>query len=134
MLQRAAATHKNEKTEEITLTCLRNINAKNVRLAQYELIHQFMEGSFPDVTFASGTTLALFLVEILYADSSIPRNFTVFAFHKQELNSANQQTDYLICHLIQEQGQKKSLGEIKASLKQAVHIPSDFVSLLGTQL
>jgi hypothetical protein len=48
-------------------------------------------------------------------------------------HQANQQTDFLICHLIQEQGQKKSLDAIKASLKQAVHVPSNFVSL-GTQL
>jgi hypothetical protein len=35
--------------------------------------------------------------------------------------------------LIQEQGQKKSLEEIKASLKQSVHLPKDFDSL-GSQL
>ncbi len=112
--------------------CLKFINAENVGLAQYKLIHQYKEGSFPDVTFASGTTRALFLRKFLYADSSKRSNFTVFAFHKQEPNSANQQTNFLICHLIQEQGQKKSLNEIKASLKQAVHIPSNFVCL-GTQ-
>ena len=41
--------------------------------------------------------------------------------------------DYLICHLIQEQGQKKSLDEIKASLKQTVYLPKDFDGL-GSQL
>ena len=56
-----------------------------------------------------------------------------FVFHEQETNSSNQQTDYLICHLVQEQGQKKSLDEIKASLKQTVHVPKDFTGL-GTQL
>jgi hypothetical protein len=80
-----------------------------------------------------GTTQALFLGEFLYADSSTPSNFTVFAFHKQEPNSANQQADYLICHLILEQSQKKFLDEIKASLKQAVHKTSIFVSLGRTQ-
>jgi hypothetical protein len=96
---------------------LRFSNAINIRLAQYGLIHQFKECAFPDVTFASGTTQALFLGEFLYADSSTMSNFTVFAFHKQEPNSANQQTDFLICHLIEEQGQTKSLNEIKASLR-----------------
>jgi hypothetical protein len=56
-----------------------------------------------------------------------------FVFHEQETNSSNQQTDYLICHLVQEQGQKKSLDEIKASLKQTVQVPKDFTGL-GTQL
>ena len=37
--------------------------------------------------------------------------------------------DYLSCQLIQEQGQKKSLGEIKASLKKTVHLPKDFDGL-----
>jgi hypothetical protein len=106
MLRHAAVTHKNEETKEIAPTCLRFINAKNVGLAQCKLIHQFKEGSFPDVTFASGTTQALFLGKFLYKDSSTPINFTVFAFHKQEPNSATQQTDYLICHFIQEQGRR----------------------------
>jgi hypothetical protein len=113
--------------------CLQFINSDNVGLAQYKLVHQFKEGSIPKVTFALGTTQALFLGEFLHTDSSTPSNFTVFAFHKKEPNSANQQTDFLICHLTQEQDQKKSLDEIKASLKQAVHVPSNVVSL-GTQL
>jgi hypothetical protein len=36
--------------------------------------------------------------------------------------------NFLICHLVQEQGQKKSLDKIKASLKQAIQVPSNFVS------
>jgi hypothetical protein len=69
----------------------------------------------------------------LYADSSTPSNFTIFAFHEQELNSDNHQHHYLICHLIQVEGQKKSLDEIKALLKQLVHVPSNFNGL-GTQI
>jgi hypothetical protein len=85
------------------------------------------------MTFASGTTQRLYLCNFLYANSISPSNFMVFAFHKQEPNSTSQQTDYLSCHLIQEQGQKKSLDDIKASLKQTVHVPKDLVGL-GTQL
>jgi hypothetical protein len=73
------------------------------------------------------------LGDFLYSDSSLPSNFTVFAFHEQEPSSLKQQTDYLICHLIQEQGRKKSIDEIKASLKQTVHVPKNFTGL-GTQL
>ncbi len=57
----------------------------------------------------------------------------VFAFHEQEPNSSNQQKDCPICHLIQEQGQKKSLDEIEVSLKQTVHIHTSFTGL-GTQI
>jgi hypothetical protein len=56
-----------------------------------------------------------------------------FAFHKQELNSDERQQDYLICHLIQVEGQKKTLEEIRALIKQLVHVPSDFTGL-GTQI
>ncbi len=56
-----------------------------------------------------------------------------FAFHEQEPNLDNFQQDYLICHLIQVEGQKKSLDEIKALLKQSVHVPSNFNGL-GTQI
>ncbi len=133
MLPCAAATHSNDEREETAPTCQHFINARNVGLAQYKLIYQFETGGYLDITFALGTTQALFLGKFLYANSSTPSNSTFFASHKQEPNSSNQQTDFLICHLIQEQGQKKSLHEIKASLKQAVHVPSDFIGF-GTQL
>ncbi len=102
-------------------------------MAQYNLVHQFKEQGFHNVTLAAGTTNALYVGGFLYADSSTPSNFTIFAFHEQEPNSDNCQHDYLICHLIQVEGQKKSLVEIKASLKQSVHVPSNFNGL-GTQI
>jgi hypothetical protein len=102
-------------------------------MAQYNLVHQFKEQGFPDVAFALGTTQALFIGEFLYSNSSTPSNFTIFAFHKQEPNSNNCQQDYLIRHLLQIKGQKKSLEEIKASLKQAVYAPSNYNGI-GTQI
>ncbi len=39
----------------------------------------------------------------------------------------------MVCHLIREEGQKKSVDKIKASLKQSVHIPAD-VNGLGIQI
>jgi hypothetical protein len=61
--QRATSTHKIDKTEETAPLCLQSIHSDNVGLAQYELIHQFKEGCFPNVTVALGTTKALFLEE-----------------------------------------------------------------------
>jgi hypothetical protein len=95
----------------------------------YNLVHQFKEQGFHDITFALGTTNALYVGGFLYADSSTPSNFRNFAFHEQEPNSDNRHNDYLIYHLIQVEGQKKSLDEIKPSLKQLVHVPSDFNGL-----
>jgi hypothetical protein len=37
--------------------------------------------------------------------------------------------NYLISHLIQEQGQKKSFDKIKASLKHTLHVPNDSTGL-----
>jgi hypothetical protein len=70
MLLHAATTHSNNEREEIEIapTCQHFINAKNISLAQYELIHQFKTGGFPNVTIASGTTQALFLGESLYTN------------------------------------------------------------------
>jgi len=65
----------------------------------------------------------------MYADSSTP---TVFVFNEQEQLSYSRQ-NYLICQLVQTQGQQISLDETKASLKQTVHVPTDFNSM-GTQL
>jgi hypothetical protein len=102
-------------------------------MARYGLIHQFKELGFPDVAFALGTTQALFFGDFLYSDSITPSNFTVFTFHKQEPNANNCQQDYLICHLLQVYGLKKLLDKIKALLKQAVNIPTDYNGL-GTQI
>jgi hypothetical protein len=88
---------------------------------------------FPDIGFTQGTVQALYIGNFLYSDSSTPSNFTVFAFHEVEPLSNSHQKDYLVCQLVQTQGQKKTLDEIKASLKQTVHIPSDFNGM-GTQL
>ena len=102
-------------------------------MAQYDLLHQFKEMRAQDVTFASGTTNALYIGQFLWSDSSTPSNFTMFAFREQEPNMDSRQEDFMICHLIREEGQKKSVDEIKASLKQTVHIPSD-VNGLGIQI
>ena len=133
MLKRAAATDPNDDNSNITPSCLRFINSDNVGMVQFELTHQFASYRLDDVGFAAGTVQALHVGEFLYSDSSTPSNFTVFAFYKQAPNSGKQQMNYLICHLIQEQGQKKSLDEIKASLKQTVHLPKYFDGL-GSQL
>jgi len=133
MLKRAATTDPHDDNSDIAPSCLHFINSDNVGMAQFKLIHQFASYRLDDVDFTAGTVQALCIGEFLYSDSSTPSNCTVFAFYEQAPNSGKQQMDYLICHLIQEQGQKKSLDEIKVSLKQTVHLPKDFDGL-GSQL
>ena len=111
MLKRAAATDPHDDNSDIAPSFLRFINSDNVGMAQFELTHQFASCRLEDAV------QALHVGEFLYSDSSTPSNFSVFAFYEQAPNSGKQQMGYLICHLIQEQGQKKSLDEIKASLK-----------------
>ena len=132
MIGRASAKSSTDESVAISATCSRFLNSDNIGMAQYELVHQFKDLGFPDIGFAQGTAQALYVGDFLYADSSTPSNFTVFAFHEQEPLSDSRQNDYLICQLVQTQGQKKSLDEIKASLKQTVHVPIDFNSM-GTQ-
>ncbi len=102
-------------------------------MAHYELIHQLKELGFPNIGIAQGTAQALYIGNFLYTNSSTPGNLTVFAFHKQEPLLDTCQNDHLVCHLVQTQGQKKSLEEAKTSQKQTVHIPKDFNGM-GTQL
>jgi hypothetical protein len=134
MVSCAAATHSTDKNEVLlaTFTCF--INCNNVGMAQHDLIHQFKDLGYKDnISFASGMTQALYMGEFLYVDSSTPSNFTIFAFHEQEPNSNERQNDYLICHLLQVEGQKKLLDEIKASLRQSVNVPNDYNGL-GMQI
>jgi hypothetical protein len=133
MIACTAASTSNDENVDLPGTFIHFVNCDNVGMAQYNLVHQFKEQGFPDVPFALDTTHALFIGEFLYCDSSTPSNFTIFAFHEQEPNSNNCQQDCLICHILQIDRQKKSLEEIKALLKQAVHIPSNYNGL-GTQI
>jgi len=133
MIGHASEKSSTDEAVAFSASCSRFLNSDNIGMAQYELVHQFKEMGFPDIGFAQGTAQALFVGDFLYADSSTPSNFTVFAFHEQAPLSDSRQNDYLICQLVQAQGKKKSLDEIKASLKQTVHVPTDFNSM-GTQL
>jgi hypothetical protein len=60
MIGRAAAT-RGDDSLFLPATCLRFFNQETVGMAQYNLVHQFKELRAPDVTFASGTTNALFI-------------------------------------------------------------------------
>jgi hypothetical protein len=122
MVSCAIATHSIDKNEALPATFTHFINCDNVGMVQHDPIHQFTDLGYMDISFALGTTQALFMGEFPYADSSTPSNFTIFAFHKQEPNSNEHQNDYHICHL---EGQKKSLDKIKASLKQTANMPND---------
>jgi hypothetical protein len=75
---------------------------------------------------------AIYIREFLFSDSSTPNTFAVFTFYEQKPNFNDCQKDYLICHLLQVEG-KKMVDEIKASLKQSVHIPTNF-NELGTEI
>ncbi len=113
MIGQASAKSSTDESEAISETCTRFLNSDNVGMAQYELVHQFKELGFPDISFAQGTEKALYVGDFLYANSSTPSNFTVFAFHEQEPLLDFRQNDYLICQLVQTQGQKKLLDEVK---------------------
>jgi hypothetical protein len=61
MIGRASAKSSTNKLEALLATCTRFINMENVRMAQYELIHQFKELGFPNIGFAQGTVQALYI-------------------------------------------------------------------------
>ncbi len=106
MIGRASAKSSTDESVTISATCSRFLNSDNLGMAQYELVHKFKDLGFPNIGFAQGTAQALYVGDFLYADSSTPSNFTVFAFHEQEPLSDSCQKDYLICQLVQTQGNK----------------------------
>ncbi len=90
MIGRASAKSSTDKSEALSATCTRFINLENVRMAQYELIHQFKELGFPDIGFAQSTVQALYIGDFLYSKSSTPSNSQSLLFtklnHSQTLN------------------------------------------------
>jgi hypothetical protein len=130
---RAAALCSTDETEALPATCSCFINQENAGVAQYNLVHQFKEQGFHDDTFAAGTTNAYMWEGSCTQTPASPVISEFLIFQEQEPNLDNCQHDYLICHLIQAEGQTKSLDEIKASLKQSVHVPSKSNGL-GTQI
>jgi hypothetical protein len=133
MIQNGSATSRLEIDIQLTQACLKFLNATSQGHAEQELHHQFSTLNLTDVCFAPGTIQNLYLGEFTYGNSSSPSNFTVFAFYEQPPLSNAKQENYLTCHLIHENGQKQSLDEIKASMKQEVIVPKDYNSM-GTQL
>jgi hypothetical protein len=100
MIGRASAKSSSDDSLTIPETFSRFINSENSGMAQYQLVHQFKELGFQDIGFAQGMVQALYVGNLLYADSSMPSNFTVFAFHEIEPLSNSRQNDYLICQLV----------------------------------
>ena len=133
MIGLTSAKSLTDESEALPTTCTRFLNSDNVEMAQCKPIHQFKELVFPYIGFAQGMTQALYVNDFLYANSSTPSNFTVFAFHEQEPLLDSRQNDSLIFQSVQTQGQKKLLDKMKTSLKQTVHVPTNF-NTIGTQL
>jgi hypothetical protein len=129
----ASAKSSTDESETLSVTCTRFLNSKNVRMAQYKLVHQFKELGFSDIGFEQSTVQALYIGNFLYSNSSTPSNFTVFVFRELETLLDSSQNDYPICQPVRTQGEKKLLDKIKTSPKQTVHVPTDFNSK-GTQL
>ena len=130
MLVNASATSKLEVDTELTQPCRKFLNASSQGHAEQELHHQFNSLNLTDVCFAPGTVQNLYLGEFIYGNSSAPSNFTVFAFFEQPPLSNAKQENYLTCHLIHENGQKQSLDEIKASMKQEVIVPKEYATMV----
>jgi hypothetical protein len=52
MIGRASAKSLTDESEILSVTCTHFLNSKNVGMAQFELIHQFMKLGFPNIGFA----------------------------------------------------------------------------------
>lgn len=86
-----------------------------------------------DVSFAPGTVQNLYIGEFIYGNLSLPSNVTIFAFFEQHPLFNAKKENYLTCHLIHKNGQKQTMDESKALMKQKVIIPHNYTAL-GMQL
>jgi hypothetical protein len=75
MVCRAAALCSTDETVALPATCSCFINQENAGMAQYDLVHQFKEQGFQDITFAMGTTNALYVGGSLYAAPPVISQF-----------------------------------------------------------
>ncbi len=67
MIGRASAKSSSDDSLTIPETFSRFINSENAGMAQYELVHQFKELGFQDISFAQGTVQALYVGDLQYA-------------------------------------------------------------------
>ncbi len=126
MISCASAATSNDNDENLPASFTHFVNCENVGMTQNHLVHQFKDQGFLEVAFALGTMQALLLESSYTPTRAYPATSQFFIFHEQEPKSNNPQQDYLNCHLLQVEGQKKSLEETKTLLKQAVHVPSGY--------
>jgi len=95
--------------------------------------YQFQEKKFEDVSFAHGTTQAIFDGSFLYTSHSTPSNFSAFCFTQQAPFHQNQQARGVTLHLISAHGQTQSVGKILKLTKQVITVPKKYHEM-GNQI
>ncbi len=130
MLTLASSKDCDDTPNEPTLSCKDFFNCKNASLAEQELVQQFEDRGLGDVSFAQGTSQALYHGLFQYYQGSTPSNFTVFAFFEEDplqMDRINRRA--LLLTLVSTRGQGDTLEEIKNSAKQTVKVPTTFEGL-----
>ena len=107
-------------------SALHFFNAKTARKADQELMTQFEEMGLGMVGFAPGLCQSLYNGDLLWHNSVDPKNLSIFMVFKQGVMETKQKSRYLLFHLQDKQGSKRSIDEILASTKQTVRIPTSF--------
>ena len=111
---------------KIPNSALRFFNAKSAGKADQELMSQFEEMGLGLVGFAPGLIQSLYNGDLLWHNSVDPKNLSVFMVFKRGVMETEQKSRYLLFHLQEKQGSKRSVEEILASTKQTIRVPTSF--------
>ena len=103
--------------DDLPDTFLRFINCKSEARAEHKLNVLFESLGIEDAAWSTGLTHSLYVGQFLWADQCTPSNFSAFSFFS--LNSIDygekridQHHRHILCHLVQTQGQGKTLDEL----------------------
>ena len=119
---------------ELVKTCKDFLNQKTVGAAEMELAHGFAKMRMSDVTFAQGTTMALYHGSFLYKSPGAPCNFSGFSFYQKNQQGGTGKGEDLndraiLLHMMAEHGKGKSYEEVKSMTKQTVVVPMTIYAL-----
>eukprot|EP00957_Ditylum_brightwellii_P158218 12043597-Ditylum_brightwellii.AAC.2 len=118
MILMASAKDSDKAADKPGELCLCFINLKTVALADQELNFMSKDMGYKEVGFAYGLTQSLHAGNFTYQDSSTPYNlFAFYFFEAAPLQSQSQKKGNLVLHVVQTQGQGKTVAECKISAK-----------------
>jgi hypothetical protein len=134
MIRFAAAPSEADVEDEIPESASLFFNCETVGKATQELTNQLKALGVIRPSFATGTIESLRNGDLLWENSTTPRNLSVFMFWKGAAGSPSAGSCALLLHFLDQSKKEKSEAEIKKALKQAVRVPQTYQDMMDQML